>query len=180
MADWLSRYAREDPAANTMTMQEDFTLSSYNSPLPQSLPDTYQPEMIEELFESLDLDSKDQLVIVLTGCTSTAPRGIMKAITTKFPYVINLYKGRVPDGEGKPFCTEPTRDRLGTHKVFKGAGPPVIVVFNNTFDLTSKDRKEELCAFNLIAPKDLVEEVKGDNPIQRHFYAQVGLEILLE
>ena len=93
---------------------------------------------------------------------------------------MNLYKGRVPDGEGKPFCTEPTRDRLGTHKVFKGAGPPVIVVFNNTFDLTCKDRKEELRAFNLIEPNDLVEEVKGDNAIQRHFYAQVDLETLLE
>ena len=40
VADWLSRYAREDSAANTMAMQENFALSAYNSPLPQSLPDT--------------------------------------------------------------------------------------------------------------------------------------------
>ena len=93
---------------------------------------------------------------------------------------MNLYKRRVSDEEGKPFCTEPTRDRLCTHRSFKGEGPPVIVVFYNTFDLTCKDRKEELRAFNLVAPSDLIEEAKGDNPIQRYFYAQVGLEILLE
>ena len=93
---------------------------------------------------------------------------------------MNLFKGRVPGGEGKSFCTEPRRDRLCTHRSLKGEGPPVIVVFYNTFDLTCKDREEELRASNLTAPIDLVEKAKGDNPIQRHLYAQVGLEILLK
>lgn len=35
----------------TMARQEEFTLSAYNCPVPQSLPETYQPEMINELLE---------------------------------------------------------------------------------------------------------------------------------
>ena len=38
-----------------------------------------------------------------------------------------LYKSRVLDSEEGKFANEPYRDRLGTYKIFRGPGPPVIV-----------------------------------------------------
>ena len=180
VADWCSRFAFGDRGSPTMAMQENFALSHHNSPLPQSVPETYSPDVLEEPFETLLLPSSTDPIVVLTDCVSTEARGIMKAIVNRYPYVKDLYSSRVPESLGRPFCTVATADSIGTYKVFRGDGPPVITVFYTVYDLISNDRKTEIQEFNKIAPIDLVQLVRDDSPIQRHFYAQIGLESLLE
>ena len=179
-ADWLSRYAHMEAHSATTAMQEDFVIASRNSILPQAIPETYMPDIIEESFETYQFNSNLDPIVVLADCMSTHPRGIMITLVNRLPYLLSLYEERAKSNPGGLVCSEDTCDQLGTYRIIRGDGPPVVVVFNTLYDFTCRDRSLEVKNFNKIVPAHIVEDVKRDNPAQRHFYAQIGFEALLE
>ena len=180
-ADYMSRYSWRAPASHELVaMQDHFIHASKDSPLPMAYPETFMPDVWQRPFRDVDLDEFQGPIVALADCCSWEPKGPMKALAERLSHVRDFYKLRIPASADSPFCPSDAMNTLGTFTKLTGDGPDVFLVFNSLFHLSSSDRDTELKEAREKAPPELREMMTKNNHQERHFYAQVALESLLD
>ena len=106
VADWLSRHGSSRGAEyRTTAMQDAFATAAHCSVLPQSVPDTFLPNIVETEFVNIDFKSHKFPIILLADCMSLQPKGILSIISQMFPYLKEMYNTREPAVKGLPYCS---------------------------------------------------------------------------
>ena len=182
VADWLSRYSHQEvPNRNSVAMQGTYVKASLDSPLPRAIPDTFSPDRSEKSLSQLCLKELKGPIICLSDCMSRKPKGPLAILSDNLPYVKAHFDSRQPYHSDKvaPFCSEDSAADLGTLTTLSGGGPDVILVHHTLFDITSVNKRVELQELRQLASPALAERFRTSNAIEKHFYAHLALESLL-
>ena len=162
-------------------MQDHFIHASKDSPLPVAYPETFLPDIWKTPFKDIDLETLKGPIVALADCCSWEPKGPVKVLAERLPHVREFYELRIRAEADSPFCHKDTMNTLGTLVKLTGPGPDVFLVFNTLFHLgSSSDPTAELKEAREKAPPELREMLTKNNHQERHFYALIALESLLD